>query len=128
MLLGEVVALARIRLGVEELPLLQVEVTPRFRGGGHGGRCLPALVPDRPRAEHRVELRLLLRGGVTGVEAVREADPLDRLLGVAVHLVGQLDAEAFVERRDDVDRVRVLPADLARAADALRPGDDGRTG
>src|SRR6185369_11312726 len=74
------------------------------------------------------ELRLLARRRVGGVEAVRKADTLERLLRVAVDRVGQLDAEAFVQRRDDVDGVVVLAADLAGALDPLRPGDDQRVG
>src|SRR5262249_13777696 len=124
----EVVALARVALGVEELPALLVEVAPRLRSGRHGRRRLPAAVPDRPRAEHGVELRLLARVRVRVGEARGEADPLDGLLRVALDLVGRLDPEALVERRDDVDRVRELRSQLAGRGDALRPADDQRVG
>ena len=123
----EVVALARIGRRVEQLPALLVEVSPRFRCGRHRGRGLPPLVPDRPRAEHRVELRLLRRG-VRIVEAGFEADALDRLLRVAVDDVRELDAEALEQGRHDVDRVAVLAADLAIGLDPGRPRDDQRVG
>ena len=57
-------------VGVEQLPALLVEVAPRLGRGRDRGRRLPALVPDRPRAEHRVELRLLAGRRVRVVEAV----------------------------------------------------------
>src|SRR5947199_132659 len=65
---------------------------------------------------------------VRGIEAVREADAFDRPLRVAVHLVGQLDAEGLEQRGHDVDGVVVLAANLAGGVDPFRPGDDQRIG
>ena len=115
-------------VGVEQLPLLLVEVAPGLGRRRHGRRGLPPLVPDRPGPEHRVELRLLLRRRVGVVEAVAEADPLDRVLRVAVHHVGHLDAHGLQERRHDVDRVGVLPPERADVLDLRRPGHDQRVG
>ena len=100
---------------------------PRLGCGGYRRRGLPALVPDRPGAEHREELRLLRRGIRIG-EAGLEAEAFEWLLGVAVDDIGQFEAEAFVEGRHDVDRVVVLAADLAGGGDPGRPGDDQRVG
>ena len=82
-LLGEVVELGPVDLGVVELPLVVVEVAPAAdRRVGRDG--LPAVVPDRPRAEHRVELRLPCRRGRGVVEAVAHADAVERALDVAL--------------------------------------------
>jgi hypothetical protein len=53
-------------------------------------------VPDAPRAEHRVELRLLGGVGVRVGERGLEADPVQRLLRDAANLVGWGDAEQVV--------------------------------
>ena len=87
---------------------------------------LPALVPDRARAEHRVELRLPLRLGCGVVEAVAHADAVERRLCVPLDRLRRLDAEGVEDRRDDVDRVVVLVADLAASLRAGRPRDDAR--
>src|SRR5208283_3812223 len=113
MLPGEVVALARVGLGVEQLPPLVGEVAPRIWSGRGHRRGLPAVVVDAAGAEHRVELRLpALR--LLVVQARLEALALQRdLRGTPVD-VGQLDAEAVVDRRDDVDGVLILAADARR--------------
>ena len=127
MLGGEVVTFARVGLGVEQLPALHRVVGPHVGGRRRHGRCLPALMPDRPRAAHRVELRLLvgLRLGV--VERGGEADALDRVLGVALDDLGRLDPERLVEGRDDVDCVRELSTHSG-LLDPLRPRHDHRVG
>ena len=96
---------------------------------GDSARGLPALVPDRARAEHRVELRLLPGVGASASsKAGREADALDRLLGVALDDLGQLDAEAFVAASGRC-RSRGCTAGASRLrADPRRPGDDQRVG
>ena len=124
----EVVALARVGRRVVQLPALLVEVAPRLGRRGHRGRRLPALVPDRARPEHRVELRLLARLGIGVVEGGPEAHPVELRLGVAVDDVRELDAEALEQRGHDVDGVGVLASVLAGGLDALRPGDDQRVG
>ena len=125
-LLGQIRALARISVGVVQLPLLLVEVAPGLGGRRHRRRGLPPLVPDRPRPEHRIELRLLRRRGVGVVERRAEAHAFDRMLGVAVDHVGHLDAHGLEQRRHDVDRVGVLPPEHADILDLRRPGHDQR--
>ncbi len=127
-LLREVVRLARVGVGVEQLPPLRGEVAPGVGRSWDGGRGLPAAVPDRSCSEHGEELRLLARRRIRVVQAVGEADALDRLLRVPVHLVGGFEVEALVDRRHDVDGVRVLAADLAGPSDAAGPRHDQRVG
>src|SRR3954471_17980693 len=102
--------LAWIGLRVVELPALVREVTPGVRRGRGHRRCLPAVVPDRACAEHRVELRLLAL--CARVEERRgEALALERVLREAFDHLRRLDAEQFVDRRDDVHGMRVLASD-----------------
>ena len=125
MLRGEVVELGAIDVGVVELPLVLVEMAPA--GDGRvGGDGLPALVPDRPRAEHRVELGLPVRRRLRVVEAAAHADAVELALDVALDRPPGLEAEDVEDRRHDVDRVVVLIADLAARLRPLRPGDDAR--
>src|SRR4051795_6161069 len=122
---GEVVHLGAVDVDVVELPGVLVEVPPAAerRVGGDG---LPAVVPDAARAEHREELRLAGAGQGPGIEAVAHADTVEVALGVARERLGRLDAERVEDRRDEVDGVVVLLADLALGLDAGRPGDDAR--
>ena len=118
MLGGQVVALGAVGHRVVERPLVLREVAPvggRTRVDGVG---LPAVAPDRARAEHHVELARLLRLGLGDLEAVLEARAFERPLRVALDLFRQLDAEALVDGGHDVDAVRVLVADLALGLDA----------
>ena len=126
MLGGEVVQLGAVDVGVVQLPLVVVEVAPagerRVVGDG-----LPAVVPDRPRAEHRVELRRPRRRRRRVVEAVAHAHAVEGALHVA------LDRRRAARRRarrgsvgHEVDRVVVLLADLAPRLHPGRPRDDAR--
>src|SRR5262249_6731424 len=123
----EVMTLARVVRRVEQFPPLRSVFGPHVRRGWREVGRLPSVVPDRGRTSHRIELRRL-RGlsGWVG-EGGREADPLERILRVALERLGRLDVEAFVDGRDDVDRVRVLATD-AWPGDAAGPGDDHRVG
>ena len=89
MLRGKVVALREVLGDVVQLPLLgvqhrlgQLDVLFLF------GDRLPAISPDRPRADHLVVLHRLVGRGGRCIEGVGEAGPLDRRLGHAVDLVG----------------------------------------
>ena len=79
-LLGQVVALARVGLGVEQLPPLGRELGPGIRHGRGHRRGLPAIVVDAAGAEHRVELGLLARRLLV-VQTRHEALALERDLG-----------------------------------------------
>src|SRR5262245_65886754 len=63
------------------------------------------------------------RGGLRVVEGVDHADAFDRLLWEAVKQHRGLDARGFEDRRDNVNDVVKLRAQLARGFDALRPTD-----
>ena len=95
---------------------------------GWRGDRLPAVVPDRAGAQHRVELGLAGARDAGRVEAVAHRDALDGDLRHALDRLGLLDAEAVQQRGDDVDGVVVLVADLAARAHAGGPGDDARVG
>ena len=125
MLVREVVKLGAVDLRVVELPLVVVEVAPTAQGRMIRDR-LPTFVPDPPRAEHRVELRLAFRRGLGVVEAGAHADAVEVGLGVALDRLRRLDSEHVEDRRDDVDRVVILLADLTLGLDARRPRDDAR--
>ena len=75
-------------------------------------------------SEHRIELGVLGGGDVAGIEAVPHAHALNRVLGVPLHRVRQVDADAVEQSRDDVNGVMVLISNLATGIDALRPRDD----
>ena len=122
---GEVVDLCPVGVGVVELPLVVVEVPPA-RQARVGGDRLPAFVPDRPGAEHRVELRRPLRRGGRVVEAVSHADAVELALRVPLDRLRSVHAEDVEDRGDEVDRVVVLVADLPARLDPLGPGDDAR--
>src|SRR3954469_15273931 len=83
------------------------------------GRGFPTVVPDRAGPEHGIELRALALRVRVG-EAGDEALALERVLHVTVDGFGQLEADALVDGRHDVDRMRVLRADSG-ARDLLRP-------
>jgi len=127
-LAGKVVALRAVVLDVVERPPVLGEVAPVGRSTGMDCFGLPAVAPNRSRAQHDVELARLpgLRLGV--VEAVGEAGALERPLGVAPDHLRRLDAEALVHGRDDIAAMRVLMTDLALGLDALGPVHDHRVG
>src|SRR3954469_10323943 len=114
-----------VDLGVVELPVIVVEVAPTThrRVSRH---CLPTVMPDRPRSEHRVELRLACGRRFCGVEAVTHADPVEWALRVPLDCSGRLDAKNVEDGRNQVDRMVVLVSKLAGGLDALGPGDDAR--
>ena len=66
--------------------------------------------------------------GTAILERVAEARALDRDLVVPLDLVGELDAEAVVDRRRDVGRMAELVADFALRADPVGPRHDHRVG
>src|SRR5205085_11975067 len=72
---GEIVQLGPVDLCAVELPGVLVEVAPAAQRRVGGDR-LPAVVPDRPGAEHRVELRPACARQAGCVEAVADADDL----------------------------------------------------
>src|SRR4029077_534485 len=93
---------------------------------GMGRDRLPAVVPDRPRAEHRVELRRPRGPKRSLVEAVAHAAAVKVALHVTADRVRRLDAQTIEDRWDEIDRVVVLVTDLAASLDPLRPRDDAR--
>ena len=119
--------LGGILVGVEQLPALGGVARPHVGGGGRDRGGLPALVPDRPGAAHRVELRLLVRGRRGVVQGGVETDALERDLGVALDDLRHLDPEQRVDGRHDVDGMHVLAAQ-AGGGDPGRPRDDHRVG
>ena len=114
-----------VDVGVVELPRVLAEVAPAAERR-MGGDRLPPVVPDRARAEHRIELRRPRGRDRSGVEAVAHADPVEVALHVPADRLRRIDAERIEDRRDEVDRVVVLVADLTARRDALRPRDDAR--
>src|SRR5262249_53599075 len=82
-------------------------------------------VPDRCSSTQVVELALLLGRRVGIGEGRGKADAFEWVLRVTLERLGRLDAEALVDRRDDVDRVRVL-APYSRLRDVRRPRHDHR--
>src|SRR5439155_9889048 len=106
-------------------PLVVVEMAPTgdrrvIRDG------LPAVVPDRPGAQHRVELRRPRRRRIRLLEAGSHAHTIEATLDVALDRLWSLDAEHVEDGRDDVDRVVVLVANLALGLQTCRPRDDAR--
>src|SRR4051794_31153335 len=85
---------------------------------------LPALMPDRAGAEHGVKLRLPSRSRRGVVEARPHADTVERRLRMTLDRVRRLDSERIQDCRHEVDRVRVLVANLAARLSSGRPGDD----
>jgi hypothetical protein len=112
-LVGQVVGFGAVDVGVEQLPVVLVEVAEADRDRAVLGDRLPALVPDAPGAEHLVVLGLLGGGRVGRVEAVAHRHARERHLVVAVDDLRHLHAAAVEDRRDDVGAVVVLVADLA---------------
>jgi hypothetical protein len=125
-LVGEVVDLGAVLLQVVERPVVLGEVTPVRWGAGMQHDRLPAVAPDRTRAEHHIELARLQRLRIGIVEGVAEARALDGPLRVALDDLGRLDAEALVDGRENVAAVRVLVAQLTPGLDPLWPVDDHR--
>ena len=127
----DVVVLRPVLGEIEELPLDAVHDVLRLRRGavprlpvGHR-RGHPAVVIERPIAEHLEILGLVRRGriGVGLVEGVGQAHALDRRLGDAVDLLRRADAGHFEDGRNDIDDVVELVADAAGVGDVTRPGD-----
>ena len=119
-LVGQVVGFGAVRVGVEQLPGVVLEVAGADHEAAFGDH-LPALAPQPSGAQHLVALDLLGRGGVGLVEAVAHRHPGQRGLLVAEHVVGELDPTALQDGGDDVDRVVVLVAHLTAGADVGRP-------
>src|SRR2546427_1870823 len=87
---------------------------------------LPAIVPDRPGAEHGVELRRPRRRRIGGFEAGAHAHTVEAALDVTLDRFRGLHAEYVEDRWDDVDRVVVLVADLTPGLQTGRPRHDAR--
>ena len=87
----QVVQLGAVDVHVVQLPRVVVEVAPP-RDGGMRRHGLPALVPDAPRAEHRVELGRARAVGLRVVEAVAHADAVEVALHVPLDGVRDLDS------------------------------------
>ena len=121
-------ALAAVDVEMEELPTVLVEMRPPRRCRGVHGAGEPAPVPDAPGAQHRVELRLLARGGVRISQSHFEADAVQRFLRNAFHGGRRHDAEQVVHRRGDVADVDVVVADLPVRGNTCGPGDDRGVG
>src|SRR3954453_13613367 len=100
-------------------------MTPAAHRGVRRHR-FPSLVPDRARTEHRVELGLARGRARCIVKAVAHADTVECALRVTLDRARRLDAEDVEDRRNDVDRMVVLVAQLAGRLDALRPRNDAR--
>ena len=124
----QVVQLPRVLLGIplaggerrerrrRELPRLLVEP----------GARPPAVLVDRPRADHLEVLHGVPLLGVRVVERVEEARAVHRLLLDPVHDLRLRDSGRFEDRRADVDAVRELRAQVAARLDPGGPGDDHR--
>ena len=89
-----------------------------------GSVGVPALVPNATGAQHDIELGLAMARGAGVIKCLPECHALDGRLGVAVDDLWRGDAQAVIERRDDVDGVDILVTDLATRPDALGPRDD----
>ena len=79
-------------------------------------------------AEHLEVLGVMAGGRIGLIEAVGEADPFDGGLGDASDGVGRIDPQGVEHRRDKVDGVGVLGADLPPGFDAPGPRDDAGVG
>jgi hypothetical protein len=119
---------------VEQLPRVLVEGQVRIaavvpeEGERVEHHCLPAVVVDGPGPEHLVVLRDVAAGGGGVGERRGEAHALDRRLGHAADRARGLDADQLEQRRQHVDGVHVLVADLAGPAETGGPVDDERIG
>ena len=111
-------------LGGDRLPEAHARLGERRAGPGADGP--PAVVVDRPVAQHLEVLGVVVALRVGVVEGVGEADPVQGRLGDAADRLGRLDAQQVQDRGHHVDDVRVLGADLAPGLDPLRPGHDER--
>ena len=137
---GHVLGLREVVGDVVELPAGRVERGERLRRDrlaeslaglgerrpGPGADRPPAVVVDRPVAEHLEVLRVVVGLRLRVVEGVGEADAVHGRLADAPDRGRRLDPEQVEHGRDHVDDVRVLRADLALALDLLRPRDDER--
>ena len=124
----QVVQLPRVLLGVplarserrerrrRELPRRLVEARARP----------PAVLVDRPRADHLEVLHGVPLRGVRVVERVEEARAVHRLLLDPVDDLRLRDAGRLENGRPDVDAVRELRAQVAAGLDLAGPGDDHR--
>ena len=127
MLGRQVVHLGGVLVGVVELPAVVGEVAPAGDRRVDAHR-LPALVPDRPRPQHREEPRLLGRRHVVALEGRAEAHALQRDLGEALDHLRQLHPDAVVDGGHQVGGVGELVPQLAPGLDLPGPGDDQRVG
>jgi hypothetical protein len=78
--------------------------------------------------EHLEVLGSVLALGLRVVEGMSERDTLERRLGDPANGLRRIEPERIEHRRDHVDGVRVLAADLAARADPRRPRDHERIG
>ena len=93
---GPVIGLGEVRVEIEELPAVLVEVAAadgelllvEDAGADVVGRRLPALVVDGARAHHLEVLRVVQLRGRRVLQCRKEADAVHRLLGHPVDFVG----------------------------------------
>ena len=135
---GEVVHLGDVLGHVVELPHVVVERRVRAqavvveRADRVEGHRLPAVVVDRPRAEHLEVLGEVTPGRVGAIvaEEVGEAGAVEVRLGDAVDRRGRIDADELQHGREDVDGVGELAPDATGVRGVGAPGqpDDARVG
>src|SRR5260370_42124931 len=93
-----------------------------------GGDGLPALVPDRPGAEHRVELRLARRRRRRVLGARAHAHSVEAALHVALDRGRGLDAEMIQDGGHAVVRGGGLVPYLTPSCVGRWPGFEARVG
>ena len=127
-IVGQVVQLGRVGVGVPDTGRVGLEGsgvrTHGMRGGPH--RQPPAVLVHRPVADGLEVLLGVPLGRRRVGERAGETHAVHRLLLDPVHRRRDRDARDVQDGRRDVDDVRELRAERARAGDARRPVDDHR--
>ena len=126
LLLGEVVLLGPVGVRVVQLPGVVVVGAPA-RDRRVGGDGLPALVTrsSGSRASSRTA-SCGLDSAEPSSNVSAHAHSVELALRVPLDCRRRLDSEHVEDRRDDVDRVEVLVANLAAGLGSGGPGDDAR--
>src|SRR6185437_16258390 len=91
-----------------------------------GCHRFPAVTPDATRAEHAVELPCPCCRSLRVVEAIAHAHAVEGALRMPLDRCGRLHPQRIEDRRDDVNGMVVLLANLATHLEAGWPRDDAR--
>ena len=93
-------------IDVKELPGVVVEVSSGIRL--MISRSLPAVIPQGPVTKHLIVLYILPSLGIPVGEGTGKTHAFDWLLGVAVEILGRLEAQDFEDGWHDVNGMSIL--------------------